>query len=183
MREESAAAVEKLKSELEAQHQASVNQLKALWSKQKEDEIQQQVNSQLSSAKAAWKEKLQTVCFPIVTVPLPRHPNKSFTSGLNVFPASVKVEMSWEQRLQEARMERQRETAELTCQTDETEGSSVTITGEELASRLGAQKQQLQAEADKAKRKAVDEARKQAQRELHEKHLEDMAKQVTELSL
>lgn len=175
--------MKKLKSELEAQHQASINQLKAVWSKQKEDEIQQQVNSQLASAKASWKTELQTVWFLIVTVQLLQLPNESFPSNLNLFPASVKMEATWTQRVEEARRERHRETAVVTCQTDETEGSRVTITAEELASRLSAQKQQLQAEADKAKRKAVEEARKQAQREVQEKHLEDMAKQVTALSL
>ncbi|XP_031138542.1 centrosomal protein of 152 kDa isoform X2 [Sander lucioperca] len=148
MTEESGTAVEKLRAELEAQHQASINKLKALWSKEKETEIQQQVNSHVALAKAAWKEELQ------------------------------KVEKTWVQRLEEARREKHRETTEATCQADEIEASSVTITVEELDSRLSAQKQQLQLEADKVKRKAVEEARKQAQRELHKKHLEDMAKQV-----
>ncbi|XP_034735922.1 centrosomal protein of 152 kDa isoform X2 [Etheostoma cragini] len=148
MKEESDTAVEKLRAELEAQHQASINQIKALWSKEKESEIQQQVNSHVALAKAAWKEELQ------------------------------KMKKTWVQRLEEARSEKHRETAEATCQTDEIKASSVTITVEELDSRLGAQKQQLQLEADKIKRKAVEEAKKQAQRELHEKHLEDMAKQV-----
>lgn len=53
--------MEKVRAELEAQHQASVNQLKDLWSKEKETEIQQQVNSHVASAKAAWKEELQKV--------------------------------------------------------------------------------------------------------------------------
>ncbi|XP_044212391.1 centrosomal protein of 152 kDa [Thunnus albacares] len=140
--------VKKLRAELEAQHQASINQLKALWSKEKETEIQQQVNSHVTSAKAAWKEELQ------------------------------EMERTWTQRLEEASREKHRQTAEGTCQTDKTEASSVTITVEELDSRLSAQKLQLQLETDKVKRKAVEEARKQAQRELHEKHLEDMAKQV-----
>lgn len=61
MREESGTAMEKLRAELEAQHQASINQLKALWSKEKETEIQLQVNSQVAVAKAAWKEELQKV--------------------------------------------------------------------------------------------------------------------------
>ncbi|XP_078113346.1 centrosomal protein of 152 kDa isoform X2 [Sander vitreus] len=148
MTEESGTAVEKLRAELQAQHQASINKLNALWSKEKETEIQQQVNSHVALAKAAWKEELQ------------------------------KVEKTWVQRLEEARREKHRETAEATCQADEIEASSVTITVEELDSRLSAQKQQLQLEADKVKRKAVEEARKQAQRELHKKHLEDMAKQV-----
>uniref|UniRef100_A0A665WW60 Centrosomal protein 152 n=1 Tax=Echeneis naucrates TaxID=173247 RepID=A0A665WW60_ECHNA len=82
------------------------------------------------------------------------------------------------ERLEEARREDVRETAEVTCQTDETDSSSVTITAEELDSRLSAQKQQLQLEADKVRYKAVEEARKQAQRELQEKYLEDMANQV-----
>ena len=93
------------------------------------------------------------------------------------------MERMWTQRVEEARREKHRETAEVTSQTDETEGSRVTITSEELDSRLSAQKQQLQLETDKVKRKAVEEARKQAQRELQEKHLEDMAKQVTGVSL
>uniref|UniRef100_A0A3Q3MEN8 Centrosomal protein 152 n=1 Tax=Labrus bergylta TaxID=56723 RepID=A0A3Q3MEN8_9LABR len=83
-----------------------------------------------------------------------------------------------QKRLEEARRKRDRETTEAACQTDHNESSSVTITVVEMDSRLSAQKQQLQLEADKVKRKAVEEARKQVQRELHEKHLEDMAKQV-----
>lgn len=85
----------------------------------------------------------------------------------------------WEQKLEEARRRKHLEAAEATCQTDEGEISGGTITAEELDSRLQAQKQELQLEADKVKRKAMEEARKQAQRELHQKHLEDMAKQVS----
>ncbi|XP_029290600.1 centrosomal protein of 152 kDa isoform X2 [Cottoperca gobio] len=146
MREESGTVVEKLRAELEAQHQASINQLKALWSKEKETEIQQQVDSHKALAMAAWKEELQ------------------------------KMEKTWVQKLEEARREKRKETVEATCQADEIEVSSVR--SEELDSRLSAQKQQLQLEADKVKHKAVEEARKQAQRELHEKHLDDMAKRV-----
>ncbi|XP_070687478.1 centrosomal protein of 152 kDa [Pempheris klunzingeri] len=148
MRKERGTAEENLKAELEAQHQASINQLQALWSKEKETEIQLQVNSKVALAEAAWNEKLQ------------------------------KMEKTWVQRLEEARRALQRETAEAICQAEETEASSVTVTVEELDSRLCAQKRQLQLEADKVKRKAVEEARKHTQRELQEKHLEDMAKQV-----
>ncbi|XP_036964247.1 centrosomal protein of 152 kDa isoform X5 [Acanthopagrus latus] len=144
MSKESDTAMEKLRAELEAQHQTSINQLKALWSKEKETEIQLQVDAQVASAKAAWKEELH------------------------------KMEKTWVQRLEVAT----RETAEASCQADDIEASSGTITVEELDSRLSAQKQQLQMEADKVKRKAVEEARKRIQKELHEKHLEDMAKQV-----
>lgn len=61
MREENDIAMGKLRAELEAQHQASINQLKGLWSSQKEAEIQQQVDSHITSAKATWKEELQKV--------------------------------------------------------------------------------------------------------------------------
>lgn len=87
-------------------------------------------------------------------------------------------EKTWVQKLEEAKRERSREAAEVTCQTDEV--SSLTVSAEELDSRLRAQKQQLQLDADKVQHKAVEEARKQVQRELEEKHLEDMAKQVTD---
>lgn len=95
------------------------------------------------------------------------------------FPASVQNEKTWEQRVEEARREKHRETAEASCQIDVIEANRGIISAEELDCRLGAQKQQLQLEADKVKHKAVEEARKQAQRELHKKHLEDMAKQVS----
>ncbi|KAM4573306.1 centrosomal protein of 152 kDa isoform 2-T3 [Odontesthes bonariensis] len=142
IKEESSTAVERLRSELEAQHQASIMHLKAVCSKEMETEIQHQ-------AEAKWKEKLLE-----------------------------QMEKTWVQKLEEVRKERHREVAEITCQTDETKPSSLTLSAEELDSRLSAQKQQLQLEANKARRKAVEEARKQVQRELQEKHLEDMAKQV-----
>ncbi|XP_074532863.1 centrosomal protein of 152 kDa [Halichoeres trimaculatus] len=148
LREESDKAVVKLRAELEAKHQASIQQLKAAWTKEKEAEIQLQVKSQVDSAKAAWEETLK------------------------------KVEDSWAQRLEDAKRQRDKETAEATCQTDHTNTSSEMISAEELDSRLSAQKKQLQLQADIVKCKAVEEARKQVQRELNEKHLEDMAKQV-----
>ncbi|CAJ1056458.1 centrosomal protein of 152 kDa isoform X1 [Xyrichtys novacula] len=148
LKEESDTAVVKLRAELEAQHQTSINQLKALWSKEKETEIQLQVNSQLDLAKAAWKEELE------------------------------KVEETWAQRLEEANRKRDGQTAERTGKIEENKASSVTITVEELDSRLSAQKQQLQLEADKVRVKAVEDARRQVKTELHEKHLEELAKQV-----
>lgn len=53
--------MEKLRTELEVQHQASIDQLKAVWCKEKEAEVQLQVNSEVASAKATWKEELQKV--------------------------------------------------------------------------------------------------------------------------
>lgn len=55
-------AMEKLRTELEAQHQASVNQMKSLWCEEKETEIQLQVKAQVALAKAALKEELLKVC-------------------------------------------------------------------------------------------------------------------------
>ncbi|XP_041853024.1 centrosomal protein of 152 kDa isoform X2 [Melanotaenia boesemani] len=148
IKEESSTAVEKLRGELEAQHQASIMHLKAVWSKEKETEIQEHVNSHVASAEAKWKEKLQ------------------------------KMERTWVQKLEDAKKERHSESAEVICQTDETEANSLTISAEELNSRLSAQKQQLQLEADNVRRKAVEEVRKEVQRELQEKHLDDLVKQV-----
>ncbi|CAG05544.1 unnamed protein product, partial [Tetraodon nigroviridis] len=148
IREEGVKAMEKLRAELEAQHQASVNQMKSLWCKEKETEIQLQVKAQVALAKAAWKEE------------------------------HLKMEKTWDQRLEEARRENHRETAEATCQAAAPEASRGTVTVEELDSRLRAQEEQLHLEADKVKHKAVEEVRKQTQRQLHKKHLEDMAKQV-----
>lgn len=45
--------MEKLRAALEAQHQASLNQMKSLWCKEKETEVKAQV----ALAKAAWREE------------------------------------------------------------------------------------------------------------------------------
>lgn len=54
-------AMEKLRTELEAQHQASVNLMKSLLCKEKETEVQLQVKAQVALAKAAWKQELLKV--------------------------------------------------------------------------------------------------------------------------
>lgn len=90
----------------------------------------------------------------------------------------IQMEKTWAQRLEESTREEHQEVAETSCQTDENE-VSWTISAEELDSRLSAQRQQLQVESENVRRKAVEEARKQVQRELQEKHLDDMAKQVS----
>lgn len=61
IKEESAAALEKLKAELEVGQQVVVDQLKAAWSRDKEAEIKQRVESQVASEKAAWEEELRQV--------------------------------------------------------------------------------------------------------------------------
>ncbi|XP_051917384.1 centrosomal protein of 152 kDa isoform X2 [Hippocampus zosterae] len=146
--EESSTDVEKLRTELEAQHRASVAQLKALWSKEQEAEIQQQVNSQVALAKVAWDE------------------------------AHRQMEKTWTLRLEEARREKHSATSEVTCQTEEAAANGLMITVEELDSRLCAQRQQLQMEADKVQRQVVEEAKKQVLKETQNKHLEDLAYKV-----
>lgn len=49
--------MEKLRAALEAQHEASLNQMKSLWCKEKETEVQLQVEAQVALAKAAWREE------------------------------------------------------------------------------------------------------------------------------
>lgn len=61
LKEESAAALEKLRAELEAGHQVAVNQLKAAWSRERDTEIKQRVEAHLASEKAAWEEELRQV--------------------------------------------------------------------------------------------------------------------------
>lgn len=71
MKEESAAALEKLRAELEAGHQVAVNQLKAFWARDKEAEVKQQVESLVASEKAAWEEELRQVRLPQCPTLLP----------------------------------------------------------------------------------------------------------------
>lgn len=165
--------MEELRTELEAQHQASVNQMKSAWSKEREAEIHLQVKAQVAVAKAAWKEEQLKVRFVFEVLLI----SVDFSWCRNSFSVSAKMEKTWEQRLEEARRGKHGETAEATCQA-EPEPCGGTVTVEELDTRLEDQREQLLLEADRVKHKAVEEARKQTQRQLHKKHLEDMAKQA-----
>ncbi|KAM6960646.1 centrosomal protein of 152 kDa [Aplochiton taeniatus] len=147
-REESSEALEKLRAELEAQHQASVEQLQALWAEEREHEVQQQVHSMVAASKAGWEKEQE------------------------------KLEKDWTQRLEEARRHVPSERMDSASQTDQPQTDSETFTREELDSRLRTQGLILQRQAEQAGDRAVEEARKRAQRELLERHLEDMAKQV-----
>lgn len=103
-------------------------------------------------------------------------------SRTHIFPLPLQAEQTWELKLEELRRTRKSETAETACQGDLSvcsRSSRAVITAEELESRLAAQKLQLQLDADRLRQKAVEESRKHIQRELHMKHLEDMAKQVS----
>ncbi|XP_041705638.2 centrosomal protein of 152 kDa isoform X2 [Coregonus clupeaformis] len=163
--EESRAAMEKLRSDLESQHQETVTKLRALWAEEKDEEVRQQVQTQLTKAKATWREEKE------------------------------KTERYWAQRLEaavaDARRPRPTDTQESSSQTDLTAEEKACQTSspektkaapgcsmEELDTRLREQRLQLQREADTARRRAVEDAGKRVQKELQEKHLEDMAKQV-----
>ncbi|CAB1331866.1 unnamed protein product, partial [Coregonus sp. 'balchen'] len=162
--EESRAALEKLRSDLESQHQETVTKLRALWAEEKDEEVRQQVQTQLTKSKATWREEKE------------------------------KTERYWAQRLEaavaDARRPRPTDTQESSSQTDLTAEEKACQTSspeetkaapgcsmEELDTRLREQRLQLQREADTARRRAVEDAGKRVQKELQEKHLEDMAKQ------
>ncbi|XP_061826325.1 centrosomal protein of 152 kDa [Nerophis lumbriciformis] len=147
-REEIIKEVEKVKAELEAQHQASIALLKCVWSKEQEVEIQQMMTSHVASAKAAWEEDRQ------------------------------QMERMWTLRLEEAACEKRAVTSEVICQTDGIDADCLTITVEELNSRLGAQRLQLQLEADKVKKQAVDKARNQVQKDTQNQQLDNLSNKV-----
>uniref|UniRef100_A0A3B5KL56 Centrosomal protein 152 n=1 Tax=Xiphophorus couchianus TaxID=32473 RepID=A0A3B5KL56_9TELE len=154
--------VNRVRTELLLEHNAEVEQLTA----QHQQEIQQLQNqlSEVSDKMLAVQECYISVCKEKCFLEETRQKKQEEKSS----------EKTWVQKLEEAKKERN--AAEVSCQTEIASGRA--ISAEELDSRLAAQKQQLQLEADKVQRKAVAEARKQIQRELEEKHLNDMAKQV-----
>uniref|UniRef100_A0A3B3XFU7 CEP152 CEP63 binding coiled coil domain-containing protein n=1 Tax=Poecilia mexicana TaxID=48701 RepID=A0A3B3XFU7_9TELE len=156
--------VNRVRTELLLEHNAEVEQLTA----QHQQQIQQLQNqlSEVSDKMLAVQECYISVC-----------KEKCFLEEtLQKKQEEESSEKELQKQLEEAKKERN--AAEVSCQTDELEASGRAISAEELDSRLAAQKQQLQLEADKVQRKAVAEARKLIQRELEEKHLNDMAKQV-----
>lgn len=61
MKEENAAALQKLRAELELGHQVAVKQLKDAWSRDKDTEIKQQVESRVALERAAWEEERRQV--------------------------------------------------------------------------------------------------------------------------
>uniref|UniRef100_A0A3Q4GL71 Centrosomal protein 152 n=1 Tax=Neolamprologus brichardi TaxID=32507 RepID=A0A3Q4GL71_NEOBR len=153
--------VNRIKTELMLEHDAQVERLTT----QHQQQLQQ-LQSQLSEA----NDKMLAVQECYISV----------CKEKDLLEESIRTstEAAWKDELQkEATREEHQEVAETSCQTDENE-VSWTISAEELDSRLSAQRQQLQLESENVRRKAVEEARKQVQRELQEKHLDDMAKQV-----
>ncbi|KAJ3596388.1 hypothetical protein NHX12_002795 [Muraenolepis orangiensis] len=148
IKEESSTTLDNLRRQLEAQHQASVDQLKAHWLTEREAAIQQQVTCEVASAKATWREERQP------------------------------MERTWAQQQAVSRRETAEASSETDDALSTPALPGATLTAEELDSKLRAQKWSLQAEADGTRERAVEEALKQLQTELQKRHLEDMATQV-----
>ncbi|KAF4081363.1 hypothetical protein AMELA_G00160580 [Ameiurus melas] len=151
-RQEIEEAQERQKADLASQHQETVAQLKAQWTKDKETEMQLQVTKQLASAKKSWQEGQQ------------------------------ELERKWERKLEEAMKEKQKakctETQEDCTQTDTVDSVSPFLSLEQLEERLGAQRRALQQESDSKLTKAVEEAVRGKERELQQKHVQDISLQV-----
>ncbi|XP_053498224.1 centrosomal protein of 152 kDa isoform X2 [Ictalurus furcatus] len=151
-RQEIEEAQEKQKADFASQHQEAVAQLKAQWTKDKETEIQLQVTKQLASAKKSWQEVQQ------------------------------ELERKWERKLEEAMKEKQKakctETQDDCTQTDTVDSVSPLLSLEQLEERLGAQRMALQRESDSRLTKAVEEAVRGKERELQQKHVQDITLQV-----
>ncbi|KAM9529198.1 centrosomal protein of 152 kDa-like isoform 2-T2 [Salvelinus alpinus] len=161
--EESRAALEKLRSDLESQHQENVTKLRALWSEEKDKELRQEVQTQLTKAKATWREEKEEM-------------DRSWTQRLEAAVADARGPRPTD--TQESQTDLTEE--EKACQTPSPERTKAApgCTMEELDTRLREQRLQLQREAETARRRAVEDAGKRVQKELQEKHLEDMSKQV-----
>ncbi|XP_026775518.3 centrosomal protein of 152 kDa isoform X2 [Pangasianodon hypophthalmus] len=151
-RQEIEEAQEKQKADFVSQHQEAVAQLKAQWTKDKEAEIQLQVAKQLASAKKSWQEGQQ------------------------------ELEKKWERKLEEAMKERKKakstETQDASSQTDTVDSVTQLLSLEQLEDRLRAQRMALQRESDSKLTKAVEEAVRGKERELQQKHVQDMTLQV-----
>lgn len=60
-REESEGVLERLRAELECQHQEDVSRLKAQWKTDTQAEIELQVREQLEEARKSWQQEQETV--------------------------------------------------------------------------------------------------------------------------
>ncbi|XP_076863525.1 centrosomal protein of 152 kDa [Brachyhypopomus gauderio] len=91
------------------------------------------------------------------------------------------LEKTWACRLEEAVKERRgvrASTQEGSSQTERTEPAAQPVSLQQLEARLGAQRTALQREADGALARAVEEAVRRAERELQQKHTQDVSSQV-----
>ncbi|XP_072529793.1 centrosomal protein of 152 kDa [Salminus brasiliensis] len=151
-REETEMALERLKVKLVSQHQEVVVQLKAQWEKEKETEIQLQITKQLASAKQSWQQGQED------------------------------LEKNWALRLEEAVKESQKaqtaDTQENFSQTDSLDSSAQFFSLEQLEARLSAQRAALERDADTNLSRMVEDALRRREKELKQKHVQDMTLQV-----
>lgn len=151
-----------------------------------------QVTKQLASAKKSWQERQQEVG-GIFTKP------NGFGKMTNNLVSTVLVcvlvleyvslislaqlERKWERKLEEAMKEKQKakctETQDDCTQTDTVDSVSPLLSLEQLEERLSAQRMVLQRESDSKLTKAVEEAVRGKERELQQKHVQDMTLQVS----
>ncbi|XP_078804759.1 centrosomal protein of 152 kDa isoform X6 [Oryzias latipes] len=181
--------VNRLRTELVQEHEAQVEELTALHQQQVQ-QLQKQL-SEINDKMLAVQECYISVCREksLLEDTISNTQKEKETEIQQLVDSRValveaewkakhhEIEKAWTKKLKDSK-DQQREAAEVACQTDETEVNGVTSSAEVLDSRLTAQRQQLQLEADRVQRQAVEDARKHVQRELQKKHLQDMAKQV-----
>ncbi|CAL8356718.1 unnamed protein product [Lota lota] len=154
--------VHRVRSDLSEEHQAQIDQLIS--------QHQQQIH-QLQAQLAEANDKMIGVqeCYISVCKEKDSLEERLGSSTEDAFARE-------KERLEEEAAGRKcRETAEVSSQTEDTLNAppGMTLTAEELDSKLGAQKRSLQAEADAARRRL--------QTELQKRHLEDMATQTEQL--
>ncbi|XP_066557500.1 centrosomal protein of 152 kDa [Amia ocellicauda] len=149
-------ALEKLKVSLEDQHRVALATARAMWVREKETDVKQQVDTQVSLARMAWQEEQHKV----------------------IDEAVQKVEKEWAQRLEKAvkQMKLKISTHERHCQTESPAPPG--DLGKELESQLAAQKLKMQQEAAECQVRAVEEAIKKTRKDLENKRVEDIAKEV-----
>ncbi|XP_055048827.2 centrosomal protein of 152 kDa isoform X4 [Misgurnus anguillicaudatus] len=151
-KEESDCALERLRSDLESRHQEDVARLKSQWKTETHAKIELRVKEQLESARQNWQREQET------------------------------LEKSWAQRLLKAEEEitkiRQTDTCEGGFQTSCLESAGQLVSLEELEIRLNAQREALQQEAVVVQAKVVEEAVRNVQRELQQKHTDELSLQV-----
>ncbi|XP_010882014.2 centrosomal protein of 152 kDa isoform X2 [Esox lucius] len=197
-REESRAALEKLRADLEAENQVALTQLRAQWAKEKDAELERLVQTQLAVAGSNWrkeKEKAERSWAlrleeAVAEARRQRATNTKDSSSQTSSPEEEKAcqTLSPEEEKACQTLSPGEEMAcqtlspgeEMACQTlsPGEPKAGLVFSREELEARLGEQRLQLKQEADVAQCRAVEDAGKRVQRELQEKHLEDMARQV-----
>ncbi|XP_027028950.2 centrosomal protein of 152 kDa isoform X1 [Tachysurus fulvidraco] len=175
-RQETEEALEKQKADLASQHQEAVTQLKAQWAKDKETEIQLRVTKQLVSVKKIWQEEQQEVSSKFTKY----NTFEVLSLCLSVCPLCHLKK--WEQKLEEAMMEKQKAkstgTQDNSSQTDTRDSVSQLLSLEQLEDRLSAQRMALEQETDGKLKKAVEVALRSKERELQQKHVQDTTLQV-----